>query len=68
MDRYHSPGERIVVVPSHRFYGKLCVAVVDDAGNYEEVGHYGTASRALAEAQAYQRNQRPDLELKVGRQ
>lgn len=68
MDRYHSPGERIVVVPSHRFYGKLCVAVVDDAGNYEEVGHYGTASRALAEALAYQRSWRPDLELKVGRQ
>lgn len=60
--------ERIVVVPSHRFYGKLCVAVVDEAGKFDEVGHYDTATRALAEAASYQRHNRPDLELKVGRQ
>lgn len=62
-----SAGEKIVIIPSQRFSGLLCLAVVDDNGKFEEIGHYPTQERALSEGRSFQKSTRPDLELKVGR-
>lgn len=57
---------KVVIVPSHRFYCKLCVAVVDDSGGFEDIGHYDTFTRAAGEAASVAKQR--GIEFKVGRQ